>query len=115
VPGNRLPELSVLAGRSVAEAIEAVTQLRTAVKLPNDVLVDGRKLAGVLAEASEGRVVLGVGVNVTQREPELPSRAVHPATSLVLEGIDGVSRAALLAEILEQLERAYADWVATAS
>ncbi len=115
VPGDRLPELSVLAGRSVAEAIEAVTQIRTAVKLPNDVLVGGRKVAGVLAEASEGRVVLGVGVNVYQREAELPQRATHPATSLALEGTGTVSRSALLAEILERLEQAYDDWVATAS
>jgi BirA family biotin operon repressor/biotin-[acetyl-CoA-carboxylase] ligase len=115
VPGNRLPELSVLAGRSVAEAIEAVTEIRTAVKLPNDVLVDGRKVAGVLGDASEGRVVLGVGVNVYQRGAELPERATHPATSLAVEGAGTVSRSALLAEILERLERAYDDWVATAS
>jgi BirA family transcriptional regulator, biotin operon repressor / biotin---[acetyl-CoA-carboxylase] ligase len=115
VPGNRLPELSVIAGRSVAEAIEGLTRLPAEVKLPNDVLVGGRKVAGVLAEASEGRVVLGVGVNVHQREPDLPARAVHPATSLALEGAAGANRAALLAEILERLERAYDAWVATAS
>lgn len=115
VPGDRLPELSVLAGRSVAEAIEAVTQLPTSVKLPNDVLVGDRKVAGVLAEASEGRVVLGVGVNIRQREADLPPRTVHPATSLALEGAGAVSRSALLVEILERLERAYDAWVATAS
>jgi BirA family biotin operon repressor/biotin-[acetyl-CoA-carboxylase] ligase len=110
VPGERLPELSVVAGRAVAEAIEAATGLRTTVKLPNDVLVDGRKVAGILAEANEGRVVLGVGLNVRQREEELPPRAVHPATSLALEGAADVGRGRLLAAVLERLERAYDDW-----
>lgn len=110
VPGARLPELSVVAGRAVADAVEAVTGLRTTVKLPNDVLVGGRKVAGILAEANEDRVVLGVGLNVRQRPEELPPRAVHPATSLALEGGAGVGRAALLATVLERLERAYDDW-----
>jgi BirA family biotin operon repressor/biotin-[acetyl-CoA-carboxylase] ligase len=110
VHGERLAELSVVAGRAVAEAVEEVTGLRTTVKLPNDVLVDGRKVAGILAEANEGRVVLGVGLNVRQREEELPPRAEHPATSLALEGAAGADRAELLAAVLERLERAYDDW-----
>src|SRR6266545_6118535 len=60
VPSERLPELSVVAGEAVAEAIGAEAGLATTVKPPNDVLVDGRKVAGVLAEANEGRVTLGV-------------------------------------------------------
>src|SRR5204863_637792 len=68
VPPARLPELSLVAGAAVAEAIESETGLRATIKLPNDVLVDGRKAAGVLAEAVEGRVVLGVGVNVSQSQ-----------------------------------------------
>jgi BirA family biotin operon repressor/biotin-[acetyl-CoA-carboxylase] ligase len=113
IRSDRLPELSVVAGHAVADAIAAAAGLRTEVKLPNDVLIDGRKVAGVLAEAAEGRVVLGVGVNVHQQAGELPERAVHPATSLAIEGADG-GRAVLLAEILDRLERAYADWLATA-
>lgn len=113
VPTDRLPELSVVTGRAVGEAIEAVAGLRTEVKLPNDVLIDGRKVAGILAEASEGRVVIGIGVNVHQRGDELPERAVHPATSLALEGSAGVRRDELLAGILERLERAYDGWLAS--
>src|SRR5947209_20341656 len=58
----RLPELSLVAGRACAEAITDVAGLETEVKFPNDVLVQGRKVAGILAEASEGRVALGAGV-----------------------------------------------------
>jgi BirA family transcriptional regulator, biotin operon repressor / biotin---[acetyl-CoA-carboxylase] ligase len=110
VPPERLAELSAVAGEAVAEAIGAETGLRAAIKQPNDVLIGGRKVAGILAEAVEGRVVLGVGVNVSQTEVQLPSDAVTPATSLSLEGA-AVDRAELLATILERLEAHYDAWV----
>jgi BirA family transcriptional regulator, biotin operon repressor / biotin---[acetyl-CoA-carboxylase] ligase len=109
VPPERLPELTPLAGAAVADAIAALTGLATTVKEPNDVLVDGRKVAGILGEAVDGRVVLGIGVNVTQQAEELPERAAFPATSLALEGV-GANRAELLAEILAQLEERYDAW-----
>jgi BirA family transcriptional regulator, biotin operon repressor / biotin---[acetyl-CoA-carboxylase] ligase len=110
VPAERLPELSVVAGEAVAEAITVEAHLPATVKHPNDVLIRGRKVAGVLAESSEGRVVLGVGINVSQRPDELPAHVTHPATSLALEGAD-VDRAMLLATVLERLERRYDAWV----
>jgi BirA family transcriptional regulator, biotin operon repressor / biotin---[acetyl-CoA-carboxylase] ligase len=109
VPSERLPELTPLAGQAVAEAVTALTGLVTAVKDPNDVLVDGRKLAGILGEAADGRVLLGIGVNVRQPPGELPERPVFPATSLALEGAE-VGRSDLLAEILARLESAYDAW-----
>jgi BirA family biotin operon repressor/biotin-[acetyl-CoA-carboxylase] ligase len=112
VPTARLAELSVVAGRACAAAIAELTGLEPTVKWPNDVLVAGRKVAGILAEAREGRVVLGVGINVTQREGELPERAEHPATSLLLETGTVLSRAELLAAVLDHLEREYDAWVA---
>jgi BirA family transcriptional regulator, biotin operon repressor / biotin---[acetyl-CoA-carboxylase] ligase len=114
VPSERLPELSVVAGEAVAEAIAAETGLATTVKPPNDVLVDGQKVAGVLAEANEGRVTLGVGINVTQTEDELPQRTEFPATSIALAGAT-VERAQLLAAVLEALERRYDAWVSAAA
>jgi BirA family transcriptional regulator, biotin operon repressor / biotin---[acetyl-CoA-carboxylase] ligase len=107
VPSERLPELSLVAGAAVAEALAAEAKVAATVKHPNDVLIGGRKVAGVLAESSNGRVVLGVGVNVTQSRDELP---VETATSLALEGAK-VDRAELLAEILERLESRYDRWV----
>ena len=112
VPTARLAELSVVAGRACAAAIAELTGLEPTVKWPNDVLVAGRKVAGILAEAREGRVVLGVGINVAQREGELPERAEHPATSLLLETGTVLSRAELLAAFLDHLEREYDAWVA---
>jgi BirA family transcriptional regulator, biotin operon repressor / biotin---[acetyl-CoA-carboxylase] ligase len=111
VAAARLPELSLVAGGAVAEAITRVTGIEPSVKFPNDVLIGGRKVAGILAESSEGRVVLGVGVNANQTLDELPVDARTEPTSLRLELREPVNRAQLLAEILLQLERAYEAWV----
>jgi BirA family biotin operon repressor/biotin-[acetyl-CoA-carboxylase] ligase len=108
---SRLPELSLVAGGAVAEAIADVTGIDPAIKFPNDVLVDGRKVAGILAESSEGRVVLGVGVNANQTADELPGDAQTQPTSLRIELDEPVDRAALLAAILLRLEGAYDRWL----
>jgi BirA family biotin operon repressor/biotin-[acetyl-CoA-carboxylase] ligase len=109
VPAARLPELSLVAGAAVAEAIADETGLAPTIKHPNDVLIGGRKVAGVLAEATEGRVVLGIGINVSQDEGELPPGV--DATSLRLAGAKDVDRAALLATLLARLEARYDVWV----
>ena len=104
----RLPELTVVAAGAVADAIAAETGLAPTLKHPNDVLVDGRKVAGVLAEASDGRVVLGIGVNVSQREP--PAETRLPASSLSLETGLEHDRARLVATILNRLGPAIDEW-----
>ena len=113
VAGARLPELSLVAGGAVAEAIAEVTGIEPTIKFPNDVLVGGRKVAGVLAESSEGRVVLGIGVNVNQTEEQLPSGAQTEPTSLRVHLGRPVDRLPLLVAILDRLERAYDAWIAT--
>jgi len=102
----RWPELSVVAGEAVAAALGAGAE----VSHPNDVMIVGRKVAGVLPEATAGRVVLGVGVNVNQRAGELPADAVKPPTSLYIELGHELERAPLLAAILFELERRYDAW-----
>lgn len=107
----RLPELTVVAGEAVAAAIERLTGLEPALKFPNDVLVRGRKVAGILAESSEGRVVLGIGVNANQSADELPPEAQTEPTSLFVELGRTIDRAALLAAVLAELEAAYDRWL----
>jgi BirA family biotin operon repressor/biotin-[acetyl-CoA-carboxylase] ligase len=111
VDSARLPELSLVAGAACAEAIEAVMGLEPELKFPNDVLIGGRKVAGILAEAREGRVVLGIGINVNVPEDELPTEVGRPATSLLVEGGRAVDRADLLVALLDRLERRYDDWL----
>jgi BirA family biotin operon repressor/biotin-[acetyl-CoA-carboxylase] ligase len=112
VESSRLPELSLVAGEACASAIAAVAGLTPEIKLPNDILIGGRKAAGILAEAREGRVVLGIGVNVNVPAEHLPAEIDRPATSLLVETGHPVDRAQLLIEILDRLERGYDAWVA---
>jgi BirA family biotin operon repressor/biotin-[acetyl-CoA-carboxylase] ligase len=108
----RLPELSLVAGRACAESIAACAAVSPRLKFPNDVLLGGRKVAGMLAEAREGHVLLGIGVNVNLEADELPADVSTPATSLRVETGVVLPRARLLVELLERLERRYDEWLA---
>ncbi len=107
----RLPELSLVAGDTVAGAIADTTGLEPAIKFPNDVLLGGRKVAGILAESGDGRVALGIGVNANQTAEQLPTDVPTEPTSLRIELGRPVDRAALLAAILSRLELGYDRWV----
>jgi BirA family transcriptional regulator, biotin operon repressor / biotin---[acetyl-CoA-carboxylase] ligase len=104
------PELSLVAGDAVAAALREQTSVAAELGHPNDVLVEGRKVAGILAEASVGRVVLGIGVNVNQAAEDLPVETPKSPTSLRLDTCREWPRAPLLATILLELERRYDDW-----
>jgi BirA family biotin operon repressor/biotin-[acetyl-CoA-carboxylase] ligase len=104
------PELSLVAGEAVARALRAETGVDASLRHPNDVVVAGRKLVGVLPEASSGRVVLGIGVNVNQTAEELPTDTAKPPTSLRVELGREVERAPLLIAILRELELGYDAW-----
>jgi len=106
----RLPELSLVAGGAVAQAIAELTGIEPAIKFPNDLLIGMRKVAGILAESSEGRVVLGIGVNVNQTAEELPADTLTPPTSLRVVLGEPVDRARLLAALALRLERYYPAW-----
>ena len=110
VPADRLPGLTLVAARAVADAL-AAAGLEAAIKYPNDVLVRGRKVAGVLGEARNGRVVLGIGINVNVPAGALPRQTQTPATSVLLEKGERLDRGALLANLLEALERRYDVWL----
>jgi BirA family transcriptional regulator, biotin operon repressor / biotin---[acetyl-CoA-carboxylase] ligase len=104
------PELSLVAGDAVAAALREQTGVAAELSNPNDVLIEGRKVAGILPEASVGRVVLGVGVNVNQTAEELPEETPKPPTALRIETGLAWPRGPLLAAILLELERRYDDW-----
>lgn len=107
-----LPYLIMLASAAVASTIEAVTGLKTGLKWPNDVLINGKKVCGILVE-SEVRggivfyAVIGIGINVnldTSGFPEIASTA----TSLLEESGKNVSRLAVVRRLLVEIERRYA-------
>jgi len=113
VDAAQFPGLTVVGAEACAEAISTVTGLEPTLKHPNDVLVGGRKVAGILGEAGEGRVVLGTGINVNVAADELPVDVRIPATSLLAETGGPVDRIELLVELLAALERRYDSWLAT--
>jgi BirA family biotin operon repressor/biotin-[acetyl-CoA-carboxylase] ligase len=105
------PELSLVSGEAAAAALRGELGVDASLRYPNDVVVAGRKLVGVLPEARHGRVVLGIGVNVNQTAEELPRETAKPATSLRIELGREIPRAPLLAAILAELERGYDAWL----
>jgi BirA family biotin operon repressor/biotin-[acetyl-CoA-carboxylase] ligase len=109
-PERNLAELSLVTGLAVAEAVERALGLAVQIKWPNDVMVNRRKVAGVLAEAQGGNVVAGIGLNVNQTRDELPAdAAVAPASLLTTDGVRR-ERAPLLADLLGILESYYDRW-----
>ncbi len=106
----RLPWLSLAAGVAVSSGVEAASGLRPVLKWPNDVLLGGRKLCGILAERTDTphgpRVVLGMGINLSQRAEELP---VPGATSLALSGAQ-VDRFEVVARVLGALAEVLDRW-----
>ena len=109
-PERPAPQLSLVGGIAAALAVEQALELSAQIKWPNDVMVDRRKVAGVLAEARDGVVVLGIGVNVNQTREQLPPDARVPAASLrTLAGREH-DREQVLDDLLRSLDALYAAW-----
>lgn len=108
VPVARLTELGFVAALAVADAVDDALPGREArLKWPNDVLVDGAKVAGILVElAQEGAAVVGIGVNVAHSPEGVP----YPANSL--RGAGGTAAAdAVLDTLLEALDARLTLWL----
>ncbi|MFA5316796.1 MAG: biotin--[acetyl-CoA-carboxylase] ligase [Dehalococcoidales bacterium] len=108
---SNLAGLVMVAALAVASAIEKVTGLRPGIKWPNDVLINRRKVCGILIETKVGRgssnyAVVGIGINVNLRLADYPDIAPL-ATSLSDELGGAVSRLDLLCRLLEEFERLY--------
>lgn len=111
VPVERWGWLPLLAGVATATAVSRTAGIDTALKWPNDLLVqvgdEERKAGGILAERVGEGVVIGIGLNVSLHAAELP---VPAAGSLALAGAVTVDRDPLLRAVLRSLERWYQDW-----
>jgi BirA family biotin operon repressor/biotin-[acetyl-CoA-carboxylase] ligase len=106
------PKLTFLSAVAVCRAIAKCTELTAQVKWPNDVLVNGRKVAGLLNEMSSETeqvhyVVLGVGVNLNMQEDQFPEELRYPATSLQIESGKPVSRLEFARVLLQEIDLLY--------
>jgi BirA family biotin operon repressor/biotin-[acetyl-CoA-carboxylase] ligase len=112
-----VPQLALVAGVAVADAIREITGHSAQIKWPNDVLLDGRKVAGILTEM-EGEldrvafVLVGIGVNVNLDPDGLPPELAGSATSLRAAAGTPVDRAAFTARLLAALEARYGRFLA---
>jgi BirA family biotin operon repressor/biotin-[acetyl-CoA-carboxylase] ligase len=110
MPVAHWPRLTLAAGVAAAEAAEAATGLPAAIKWPNDVLLAGRKTAGILVESATGpdaHVVVGIGLNVNQGA--FPPPLDETATSLRIAAGTPFDRHEVAALLLEHLARRVAD------
>lgn len=86
---NNIPFVTLLAGLAVSEAIEELTGVKTEVKWPNDIYLNGKKLGGILSELVSGKfitAVVGVGINLCVSKDDIPSELQDKMTSFSAEG-----------------------------
>jgi BirA family transcriptional regulator, biotin operon repressor / biotin---[acetyl-CoA-carboxylase] ligase len=96
------PFLTLLAALSVREAIASLdSSTRIDIKWPNDLLIKEKKCAGIIAQATDKGVAIGIGLNVGMNESELP---VPTATSLAIESCSELDRNVILGSILNHFE-----------
>ena len=110
------PQLTFLSAVATARAIEQTTKLKPEIKWPNDLLLSGKKVAGLLNEMSAETdginfVILGIGVNVNMTLDQFPGYLRYPATSLFLESGILVDRSRFTGIMLNELDRLYNDFL----
>ena len=112
----KAPQLTLVMAIAVAEGIKEVTGLDTKIKWPNDIVVNGRKICGILTEMSTeidyiNHVVIGAGINVNQ--DDFPEDIRKTASSLKMEFGKQVKRSELIAAIMKSFEKDYEIFVKT--
>jgi len=112
IPPFDAPRLTFLSAVAVCRAITRCTGLQPTVKWPNDVLLRGAKVAGLLNEMSSETdrvhyVVLGIGVNLNMRQEQFPADLRYPATSLALASGRPISRLDFTRTLLQEIDALY--------
>ncbi len=112
VPPLQTPLLTILAGLATADAVRGVGDVEPRLKWPNDVLIDGRKVAGILAEMATvgervAQVVVGIGINVHHRPEDFPAEVRTTATSLGQTAGRRVERGEIVAALYNAFDKWY--------
>lgn len=115
IPPFQAPQLTLLTAVAIVQAIQQVTNLQPEIKWPNDILINGKKLVGILTELQAEAdiiqaIIIGVGINVNTKL--FPEELQNKATSLLLENNgQEVERAALIRAIFQQFEKLYEEYL----
>jgi BirA family transcriptional regulator, biotin operon repressor / biotin---[acetyl-CoA-carboxylase] ligase len=112
IPLPKAPQLTLLTAAAIVQGIEDITGVQPEIKWPNDILINGKKVTGILTElvAEADRinaVIIGIGMNVNQTKEDFPVELQEIATSLLIEKGGKVSRADLIKSIFMNLEKLY--------
>lgn len=113
-PQENWPRLTTWVAVSIASAIEHATGVSAGIKWPNDIFVDGRKIAGILIETAQDRAqenfaVVGIGVNANHAREDFPEALASIATSLRVATGRSIDRSAMAAAIFRELDARHAD------
>lgn len=112
IPLPKAPQLTLLAAVSIVQAIEDLTGLHPEIKWPNDILINEKKVTGILTElqAESDRIhsiIIGMGINVNQALSDFPMDLQTKASSLLIEKGKPISRASLIKLIFSYFEKLY--------
>lgn len=112
IPIIQAPQLTLLTAVAVVQAIEELTNLLPKIKWPNDILINDKKVTGILTELQAdadriNAVIIGIGMNVNQKEEDYPEELKTKATSLYIEEGKRIKRSALIQAVLYRLEKLY--------
>lgn len=109
---REIPQLTLLAGVAVAESLQRTSGCAAGIKWPNDIIIDGKKVCGILAESMVSKrygqaVIIGVGINVNQEQHELPPDCRETSTSLKLKTGHNLPRLQILKEFINSWDEHY--------
>nr|WP_209122621.1 biotin--[acetyl-CoA-carboxylase] ligase [Alkalihalobacillus sp. BA299] len=112
VSPQKAPQLTLLAAVAVVRGIEKTTGLQCSIKWPNDILLNGKKIVGILTEMQSEpdyvhSVIIGIGINVNHKQEQFSSELREIATSLAIAKGEEVSRAKLISHVFFELEALY--------
>lgn len=112
LPPPKAPQLTLITAVAVVQAIEEFIGLQPQIKWPNDILINGKKVTGILTElqADADRIIsiiIGIGINVNQQLEDYPEELRDIATSLSIESGNKLQRADLVKKLLYKLEHLY--------
>ncbi|MDQ1145278.1 BirA family biotin operon repressor/biotin-[acetyl-CoA-carboxylase] ligase [Bacillus sp. SORGH_AS 510] len=112
IPLTKAPQLTLLTAVAVVQAIEEMTGLNPEIKWPNDILLNGKKITGILTElqAEADRIhsiIIGIGINVNQKMEDFPEDLRETASSLFIQEGEIVSRAGLIRSFFKHFEKLY--------
>lgn len=116
IPVHQAPQLTFLSAVAVAETLNSICHLSAEVKWPNDILVNGAKISGLLNEMSAETerihfVILGIGINLNMTADQFPEELNYPVTSALIETGKKIDRQKFLRTFLQYLDDYYSEFI----